>query len=140
MGYTYYTRQSKPASDEQWTAICSDFAMFRVAALLGKPFPIQRESDDSSDVLMDDDCILFNGIEEDAHETFELNKEGHGFNCCKTARKPYDTAVVTVLILANHHAPDVWEVSSDGDIQEWQPILDWMNSTGIGTYTLPESI
>ena len=141
MGYTYYVRQSKPASNEKWTAVCNDFKKFRAAALLlGKPFPIQREEDDSSDVLIDDECIIFNGIGEDAHETFMLEKAGDSFSFCKTNRKPYDTAVVTVLILANHHAPDVWGVSSDGVIQEWQPVLDWMNSTGIGTFTLPESI
>ena len=140
MGYTHYVKQSKPASDEQWTAVCNDFKKFRAAALLGKPFPIQREFDDSSAVLIDDECIIFNGIGEDAHETFMLEKAGDGFSFCKTERKPYDTAVITVLILANHHAPDVWEVSSDGGIQEWQPVLDWMNSTRIGAYTLPKSI
>ena len=141
MGYTHYKKQSKPASDEQWAAVCNDFKKFRAAALLlGKPFPIQREEDDSSDVLIDDECIIFNGIGDAAHETFILEKAGDDFSFCKTNRKPYDTAVVTVLILANHHAPDAWDISSDGGIGEWQPVLDWMNSTGIGTYTLPESI
>ena len=140
MGYSHYVRQNKPASDEQWAAVCDAFKKFRVTALLGKSFPIQREWDDPSDVLIDEECIIFNGIGEDAHETFMLEKAWDGFSFCKTARKPYDTAVVTVLILANHHAPDVWAVSSDGTVKEWQPVLNWMNSTGIGTYTLPKSI
>lgn len=140
MGYSHYVRQNKPASDEQWAAVCDAFKKFRVTALLGKSFPIQREEDDPSDVLIDEECIIFNGIGKDAHETFMLEKAGDGFSFCKTARKPYDIAVVTVLILANHHAPDVWSISSDGGTGDWQPVLNWMNSTGIGTYTLPKSI
>ena len=140
MGYTHYIRQSKPASDVQWEAVCTDFNKLRAAALLEKPLPIQRDEDDPSDVLMDSEHIAFNGIGEDAHETLVFVKNGAAFNFCKTARKPYDTAVVALLILANHHGPDVWEVTSDGVVSDWQPVLDWMNSTGIGTYTLPKKV
>lgn len=140
MGYSHYIRQAKPASDVQWEAVCTDFNKLRAVALLEKPLPIQREEDDPSDVLMDSEHIAFNGIEEDAHETFVLTKDGPAFSFCKTARKPYDIAVVALLILANHYGPDVWEITSDGVVSEWKPVLDWMNSTGIGTYTLPKKI
>jgi hypothetical protein len=44
------------------------------------------------------EIIAFNGDEKNgcAHESFVLNNEV-GFNFCKTARKPYDYAVRTIL-------------------------------------------
>lgn len=63
--------------------------------------------------------IRFNGKGDEGHETFYLDLSGkhEGFKFCKTARKPYDDAVVEVLrYLAENH-PDLFEEdypSSDG--------------------------
>lgn len=42
------------------------------------------------------------------------------FEFCKTAYKPYDLAVIICLIIAKHHLKDDIQVSSDGDIEQWQ--------------------
>ena len=63
--------------------------------------------------------IIFNGYEDLSHETFALEFPGD-WNFCKTARKPYDLAVKTILMLADRyglleaeHGHDTW--SWDGD-------------------------
>ncbi len=72
--------------------------------------------------------ICFNGDEKRGldHETFhyEFNEETLDFDFCKTARKPYDMAVCLCLLsLANHI--EGFEFTSDGDIDDWQPAIDF---------------
>ena len=42
------------------------------------------------------------------------------FDCCKTAYKPYDLAVIICLIIAKHHLKEEIIVSSDGALDNWQ--------------------
>ena len=42
------------------------------------------------------------------------------FNCCKTAYKPYDLAVIICLIIAKHHLSKEILVSSDGTLENWK--------------------
>lgn len=137
MGFSHYWRQKSIPTTEQWNAIANDFNKLQAAALITTPFPIQRKCDDAAAPVVTNEYISFNGIGEDGHETMMLEKYGRDFNFCKTADKPYDRAVVALLILAHHHAPGVWEISSDGSKEDWQPVLDWMNTTGLGEFTLP---
>jgi len=68
--------------------------------------------------------IRFNGIEDDGHETFLVDLNRREFNFCKTARKPYDVPVCTVLAILRVYLGEDLELSSDGDFnQEWSPIL-----------------
>ena len=66
------------------------------------------------------DRISFNGVGEDAHETFVLTPKETGFTFCKTARKPYDTLVVAILCLADLTFPGLLSISSDGDSGDWE--------------------
>lgn len=131
MGYTHYFEQGKPATKEQWDAITEAFK--KIAPSL----PIQREDDDPARPEITEDRIIFNGIGDNGHETMLLERAGHGFQFCKTARKPYDRAVITLLTIANNLAPGTWVISSDGSAKEWQPDIDWLNSQGIGEFELP---
>lgn len=140
MGYTHYFKQHKAASTEQWEQICDSFKQTCLAAIITKPFHIQRETDDSASPTIDPEEIIFNGQAKDGHETMLLSRTGNGFQFCKTAHKPYDKAVVCLLIIANHYAPGVWNIRSDGDAADWQPTLDWLNSVGTTHYTLPNGI
>jgi len=91
---------------------------------------LQREFDDASPVVIDDNQIRFNGIDEDGHETFMLLKNDTPrewaedkdvvFNFCKTAEKPYDVYVTGVLFLAMQHLTTDIQVSSDGWVDDWQ--------------------
>jgi hypothetical protein len=88
--------------------------------------------------------ICFNGMGEDAHETFILykqlpktrikgNKEKYHFDFCKTARKPYDIMVCACLILYKHYFPnEVW-ISSDGNINEGE----WKDAFELIAYVFP---
>lgn len=75
-----------------------------------------------------DTQIRFNGVGNDGHETFILRKKidkEDQFNFCKTAHKPYDTAVGLVLLIAKKHSPNSIRVSSDGDWEfDWNPIKE----------------
>lgn len=55
-------------------------------------------------------CIRFNGINNNAHETFMINHENNNF--CKTARKPYDQAVCECLLIYHHYK--ILSIDSDG--------------------------
>lgn len=56
-------------------------------------------------------------------ESWQTTENGKYFQFCKTARKPYDLAVVACLIrFAYRFGKDV-DVSSDGDDVDWEPGL-----------------
>jgi hypothetical protein len=73
-------------------------------------------------IELDDDIgsngIWINGVGDDAHEDFVLEKHPDGihalFAFCKTNRYPYDDVVVSVLAAAKKIAPDALNVRSDG--------------------------
>jgi hypothetical protein len=83
-----------------------------------------------------DEVISFNGVGEMAHETFLLTrkkelrpyekaeKREKVFNCCKTARKPYDLFVCLSLISAKEHFKKDIDISSDGDMKDWEPAFE----------------
>jgi hypothetical protein len=65
-----------------------------------------------------------------SHEVFyiyRIKKDNANFNCCKTARKPYDLMVCAFLILAEYHAPKYYNFSSDGDYDEWYPAITFVS-------------
>jgi hypothetical protein len=49
----------------------------------------------------------------DGHETFVLNPSG-SWDFCKTARKPYDVVVTTILLRASILMGKAFHLSSDG--------------------------
>ena len=73
---------------------------------------IQREYDEPGEPIIDKDIIIFNGIDDDGHETFVVESNSRGF--CKTARKPYDLPVCEVLLVLLHHYKGKFDLSSDG--------------------------
>ena len=63
-----------------------------------------------------------------SHETFNIQRkvETREFEFCKTARKPYDLMVCICLILLKWHFKDKVSISSDGDMEDWQPAFDFI--------------
>ncbi len=47
------------------------------------------------------------------------NIVGKYFNCCKTAFRPYDLAVIFFLVIAKHYLGDDIIVKTDGEHQHW---------------------
>jgi len=91
--------------------------------------PIQFEFDTAIKPIFTDNLVHFNGVDEEGHETFLIQQtfegyrqeiDGKLFQFCKTARKPYDTAVTACLIIFKHHFGNDFVVKSDGYPSEWQ--------------------
>lgn len=66
------------------------------------------------DIIITDNVVRFNGVGDDAHETFVFSKKS-GFNFCKTQRKPYDAVVCACLLTAKNIFGSNINISSDGD-------------------------
>ena len=117
MGYTHYFKTVKEPTTKQWRNIqkaCKE--------LLYPAFDngiLWQGHDTSYRPLIIDSLIAFNGVGDNAHEDFVLNRcLSNEF--CKTARKPYDKYVVAVLLIAKFYAPECFEVSTDGGVDDWQ--------------------
>jgi hypothetical protein len=119
MGYTHYFPQNKVPTAEQWQALTAAFDVLYANTSV----PIQWESDDDSAPESGPDCICFNGVGGDGHETFILERDNTSFNFCKTAHKPYDLVVCATLILADYYCPGCYVISSDGDAADWMVAL-----------------
>jgi len=63
--------------------------------------------------------VWINGTGEDGYEDFVLTQQKTDFQCCKTARKPYDDVVTAVLLAAKKHFRDDIEITSDGYGDDW---------------------
>lgn len=123
MGYTHYFTQKRHATEEEWAKITH---AFRELYLNNNLPDIVVESDVPSPPLIDKDSVVFNGVGDDGHETMALERKGEigKFEFCKTACKPYDTAVTALLALCHYYAPDAWEIRSDGGPLDWRPGLE----------------
>lgn len=127
MGYTHYFNQARAYTAEEWSHLSE--AAQKIFKMCAKcTVPLRFESDSERPPLADGECIRFNGMLGNGHETFLLtpsptNPVTGGFRFCKTARKSYDIAVCLVLLASHHFAPGVLEISSDGaDEDGWG---DW---------------
>jgi hypothetical protein len=75
--------------------------------------------------IFNKDEVCFNGDEKKGldHETFYCSRESDEWGFCKTARKPYDILVCAVLIAAHNILG--YEVTSDGNLEDWRPAIDY---------------
>jgi hypothetical protein len=108
MGYTHYYQQGSIPSK----ALFDNFTS-HVSEL------IQMAWDIELDVSISPDFLDINGVGEESHENFIIRREDLTWDFCKTARKPYDTVVTAVLILARYTFPD-FHLSSDGSWLDWR--------------------
>ena len=70
------------------------------------------------DVIINDRLVRFNGVDEDAHETFHFSLDKSGFNFCKTNLKPYDVVVCGCLYVAKQIFGSNIRVNQDCDESE----------------------
>ena len=108
MGYTNYWHQYNDFTDEEWKSILQEYDYIKEVC---------------KDIIVDETTktneIVFNGVGENSHETFVLNKDARpyndqkyegddiSFNFCKTAMKPYDIAVWYLLTQIQRICPNV---------------------------------
>jgi len=110
MGYTHYWRQESEIPQAVWD---------RFTAKIGPKLSLYGDILDELEVT--EERIWLNGVGDDAHETFVLERCGGSFSFCKTARKPYDPIVVACLVLLREQTKGgdsgfTW--SSDGNPTE----------------------
>ena len=114
MGYTHYWTM-RSLNDTEW-ALLSELTR----ALLARPdvAPLVCEEFDvpTKPPIVSENLIRFNGKGDAGHETLYLARPDDDWSFCKTARKPYDVAVVAFLCFLGHLG---CAVSSDGDADDW---------------------
>lgn len=132
MGYTHYWTQLRDLTDEEWADALEHVAAILKDVEFEQSIPLaDMEGKARTKPEFTDKFIAFNGVGEDSHETFKINRrmtkewEGGrlGADFCKTARKPYDLAVTACLsyfssVVESH------DVSSDGDGEDWLAGVD----------------
>lgn len=116
MGYTHYFRlRGKAPSKEQWEKILARVVDEVFEADKYEGILCEEYNKEDRPAVVNDQFITFNGKGDKGHETFYLSRlNQQDFDFCKTARKPYDYAVVDVLRIVKDEAPDWLELSSDG--------------------------
>lgn len=146
MGYTHYWNRKSDFTREQWEKISLETLDIIVKWCDKKRIVLAYEYDVGHEPNprvwggtylapkapeVSPDLIRFNGWRGEGHETFYLTREKpdnpswdptatESFDFCKTNRKPYDLAVMLVLLSMKRHAPDSVRIASDGD---WD--TDW---------------
>lgn len=144
MGYTHYFPQQRAFTDDEWNKLCEAARRYIDVAKNDLGIIVQRDYDDDAEPEINDDHIWFNGVGDDAHETFYITKEKmDDFNWCKTELKPYDLVVGLILLSAHKIAPNALKITSDGQWDEWIRIREAYESiTGIAIdcpWTVTES-
>lgn len=126
MGYTHYYTQTRDFTEAEFAQITDALkAIFAAAALKGITIADAHGGRGSLPDI-DPDFVSFNGSCESSHESCvieRIRQEPYpggelGWSCTKTARKPYDQVVTAVLT----YLVNCWdyEVSSDGDVEDWE--------------------
>lgn len=141
MGYTHYYTQNRNLTKSEWQDLTNIFqhmlnhlpAHSQNAGGFYADYPLTIcGGDGTGQPEINGRYLVFNGDYEGSldHETFYIEKDGHGFHFCKTARKPYDLIVCAVLLVLCEIAPTALVLSSDGDMsgEEWQPARDFLRS------------
>lgn len=138
MGYTHYFEQKKAVDDQTWKKITND-AKKIVEALKNELPTMKLGTDDPNGQIFNNDRINLNDVNY-GHETFYLPRKDYNFNFCKTAQKPYDFAVCCILLLAHYHAPEHYNISSDGTSEDWSVASDFNARTLGYAYRLPPAL
>jgi hypothetical protein len=133
MGYTHYWTQPDLTADQMLDIGRQVKTIIKKAATMTAPYADYSawpkvedrtlqiticggDGTGKPQITLDDITLNGQGPDMD-HETFFISRGGHR-EFCKTARKPYDVVVVACLtFLAADYG---FEVSSDGDVEDWE--------------------
>lgn len=118
MGYTQYWEMNTNASNESWKQFTAVAKRIVEHCNANGVVIVGGDGESDTNYVIDENVVIFNGLEDDSHETFYIGKnEDSKWNFCKTARKPYDIAVVACLVAANKFGV-IKGWSSDGDAED----------------------
>jgi hypothetical protein len=119
MGYTHYYTQKKNFSDDEFKQLHTAAIDIVLQAEVDGIHICNGRGEHLTTMELNENYIALNGCGDDlGHETFSIDKtkDGDGFNFCKTARKPYDAVVTSILKYLYFNLPDHFEIGSDGDM------------------------
>ncbi|KAJ5587218.1 uncharacterized protein N7459_002983 [Penicillium hispanicum] len=118
--YTHYYGVRKKDSQEwqsAWPQLVEDVPKIIEASGIQISGPSQERDVVTPPLADTQEGIHLNGVGEDSYESFVIDKSGSK-RFCKTARRPYDLVVTTVLLRAKTLAPNDFNLSSDGFWEE----------------------
>lgn len=140
MGYSHYWRQKASLTDARWKQLRQDVGMILAQAKAEGILLVNGWGNEGTEPTWASDeegaYLSFNGAEDDRCESMVVTQfrpdkadwqeeKDHGFQFCKTGQKPYDVAVVAVLIYLGKELPLAFDPpSSDGWRDEWQAGLE----------------
>lgn len=139
MGYTHFWYY-KPIPTSTWAKIAADASTILAVVQSEGGVQLAFDYDSPAPPEVSSACIHFNGAKGTGCETFSFDRKPnrHGqkdargltFDFCKTEHRPYDIAVMCILIIALHHIGSrFFRVSSNGDEAEWEPARDLCQRT-----------
>jgi hypothetical protein len=125
MGYTHYTYQSRSFTNSEWELIQTEVKSILANAEKAGIRICGGSGEAGTFPTVDKNEIFLNGCEHESHETYALTRvkpenpswrknEKDYFSFCKTAQKPYDRVVTSIMAMVKGIAPDAVEISSDG--------------------------
>ncbi len=125
MGYTHYIDQKSELPLDKFKLFADECETI----IQHSNIPVQFDWDDSNPHQITQEIVRFNGVNDDGHETFCLDRifkplyrdeisNGFYFSLCKTEKKPYDKVVVACLYAAKWHFKEDIQLSSDGNKQD----------------------
>ena len=129
MGYTHYITIPEKTYEAALAAIpkvARDLRQLHEAGVLP---PLAGPNGDGEPVFTDHE-IAFNGVRPHHVETCYLGPteqtpgDTKRFLFTKTAYEPYDLAVMAAYTLWWHHSRGAVVVGSDGDLEDWKPVLE----------------
>lgn len=131
MGYTHYYYQKPKLAQKKFNEF-SEVVVRLLSSDDAKNILVsEMDREDKPNLMVDNQAVKFNGIGVNSHESFWFLRQtempdyqkskgrNKVFNFCKTARKPYDKYVVACLIIAKSIFGKDIEISSDGDLEDW---------------------
>lgn len=126
MGYTHYYTPKK-VTDDQWENFIDTVKKLYKAipdtTIIKDGFGEDQPIFGSILPELNKPAVWFNGDASQGleHETFLILKNDLKWQFCKTARKPYDFMVCLTLLAARDILK--FDVSSDGNIDDWLPAI-----------------
>ncbi|KAJ5804236.1 uncharacterized protein N7518_000539 [Penicillium psychrosexuale] len=121
MGYTHYYAilgWDTPEWQKAWAQLIEDVPKIIKEGRVPLSGPTEDEDEITKVVIDSEKGINLNGVGEDAYEQFILCKPGQ-WTFCKTAERPYDVVVTSILLRIWMLAPKNIDLSSDGEYEDW---------------------
>ena len=115
MGYTHYFEQLRPLTENEFSELVK--VTKRIIKLANDDGIEICDGNGNGEPIITDELIQLNGSShnDNDHETFMIQRDKKYGDFCKTARKPYDAVVVSILHYMKHCISDAYDISSDGD-------------------------